>query len=99
MININTTLKNRGFILLAQQLLLGMVRLSSPDRGDVEQVNGAFPHKKYRDREVPQILSRRYRKHRIMYMSDRRLIRVTRIRLRTGYIFCRQIHVTRISPR
>jgi len=28
-----------------------------------------------------------------MYMSDRRLIRVTRIRLRTGYIFCRQIRV------
>ena len=32
-------------------------------------------------------------------MSDRRLIRVTRIRLGTGYIFCRQIRVTRISPR
>ena len=26
-------------------------------------------------------------------------IRVTRIRLRTGYIFCRRIRVTRISPR
>ena len=35
-----------------------------------------------------------------VYVSDRRLIRVTRIRLRTGYIFfCRQIRVTRISPR
>jgi len=33
------------------------------------------------------------------YVSDRRLIRVTRIRLRTGYSFCWQIRVTRISPR
>ena len=45
------------------------------------------------------IVSALWWKHRIMYMSDRRLTRVTRIRLRTGYIFCRQIRVTRLSTR
>ena len=37
--------------------------------------------------KITSIVSALWYKHRIMYMSDRRLIRVTRIRLRTGYIF------------
>ena len=50
-------------------------------------------------KKITSIVSALWYKHRIMHMSGRRLIRVTRIRLRTGYIFCRQIRVTRISPR
>jgi len=50
-------------------------------------------------KKITSIVSALWYKHQIMYMSDRRLIRVTHICLRTGYIFCQQIRVTRISPR